>query len=104
MLIQKIYKWYIIIACSIWSLLLIFINVFDTHPDTVNEQLLSFISTSVYWISLVPVIPCLWFCSLMWSLKQDKLRYAVFNGISIIAGSILWFYFLVAYLIILCGL
>ncbi|MEE1048904.1 MAG: hypothetical protein U0M60_15985, partial [Clostridia bacterium] len=61
------------------------------------------VSEVVHRISLVPVIPVLWIFAFIYSIKNKKYKYVVFNVVSIMFAIGLWFQYFVTHLVGIMG-
>ena len=54
-------------------------------------------------ISLIPVIPVMWVFAFSNSIRNKKLKYIIFNSVSVLLSSGLWFLYLVTHVVRLMG-
>lgn len=106
MKIQKTYIGYTVLMWIVWSLIMILHRISGNTFDVQNEQLFMIIksvSEVVHRISLVPVIPVLWIFAFIYSIKNKKYKYVVFNVVSIMFTIGLWFQYFVTHLVGIMG-
>ena len=106
MKIQKTYIGYTVLMWIVWSLIMILLRISGNAFDVQNEQLFMIIksvSEVVYRISLIPVIPVLWVFAFIYSIKNKKYKYVVFNVVSIMFAIGLWFQYFVTHLVGIMG-
>ena len=104
--IQKTYIGYTVLMWIVWSLIMILHRISGNTFDVQNEQLFMIIksvSEVVHRISLVPVIPVLWIFAFIYSIKNKKYKYVVFNVVSIMFTIGLWFQYFVTHLVGIMG-
>ena len=106
MKIQKTYIVYTIIMWALWSSIMILLRISGNAFDVQNEQLFLIIrgiSKFVNCISLIPVIPVLWIFALVYSIRDKSRKYVIFNAVSMLFGTGLWFQYFVTHIVLILG-
>ena len=104
--IQKIYNCYTVVFWIAWGAVLVLFQVSGSSFDVKSEQLffaLHDFSSVIYWITIIPILPILWFFALIRSIGNKSRWYITFDLISGVVSIILWFQFFLTYIVGICG-
>ena len=90
----------------LWISVLVLVEISGPAYDVKNLQLFYAVkdySKIISVISLIPVIPVMWVFAFSNSIRNKNLKYIIFNSVSVLLSSGLWFLYLVTHIVRLLG-